>query len=275
MSAVAGTRYAVNLSLVFSDLPLEERPRAAAAAGFSAVELWWPFAGPTPSDAEASRLVAAITEAGVLLAGLNFDAGDMAAGDRGLVSLPDQSARFRESVTAAVELAERVGGCDVFNALYGNRIDGITAEEQDETALENLAFASRRVRPLGAKVVLEALNSFESPRYPIVSTVQALATIDRVASSTGETIGYLYDCYHMQRMEGNLIATIRRHGERFGHVQIADSPDRTEPGTGEICYRRVLEALAASGYEGWVALEYRPSGNGGRFEWLDELKVSP
>jgi hydroxypyruvate isomerase len=83
--------------------------------------------------------------------------------------------------------------------------------------------------------------------------------IDRVAVTGAPAPGLLYDAYHMQRMEGNLIATIRDHAERIAHVQIADSPWRSEPGTGEIAYQRVLPELSGAGYRGYVALEYKPT----------------
>lgn len=265
-------RYDVNLSLVFADMPWPDRPRAAADAGFDAVELWWPFDGPSPSDADLSRLVTSIRDAGVTLVGLNFDAGDMPSGERGFVSSPAGTGRFREGVQAAIEIARQVGGCEVFNALYGNRSPDVAVEAQDETAVENLAYAAREARAIGATVVLEALNVFESPRYPILRTTDALERIDAVERETGERIGYLYDTYHMQRMEGNLIATIQAHADRFGHVQIADSPGRTEPGTGEVRYPAVLAALDDSSYEGWVGLEYRPSSaSADRFAWMDHL----
>lgn len=265
-------KFDVNLSLLFGSVPMEQRPRAAAAAGFGAVEMWWPFDGPSPSDKEMGTIATAVRDAGVRLVALNFDAGDMSSGDRGLVSLPGETARFRESVGAAIELANQVGGVAVFNALYGNRLDGVAPQAQDETAMENLAYACRQVAGSGAKVVLEALNTFENPRYPITSTAGARRCIDAVAEATGETVWYLYDCYHMQRMEGNTIATVREHAGSFGHVQLADSPGRDEPGRGEVNYRNLLAAVAESGYTGWVGLEYRPSGDpSAGFDWIEEM----
>lgn len=84
-------RYTVNCSILFTDLPLLERPAAARAAGFDGVEFWWPFASSTPELGEVDAFVTAICEAGVQLTGLNFNAGDMPTGDRGLVSWPERS----------------------------------------------------------------------------------------------------------------------------------------------------------------------------------------
>ena len=142
------TRFAVNVSILFKELPLLERP-AAAAAGFDAVELWWPFDEPAPADAELDALATAIRDAGVSLTGLNFDAGDMAAGERGLLSRPAQNDRFRANIPVAIGLASALD-CLVMNALYGNREDRVDPAEQDELALENLTLTATAARSPGS-----------------------------------------------------------------------------------------------------------------------------
>lgn len=258
-------RFAVNLSMLFLDRPFEQRPAAAKDAGFDAVEMWWPFGTPEPPDTAVDGLLRSIDAAGVQLTGLNFDAGDMAGGDRGLVSLPDQQDRFTANVPVVVEIAKRAG-CRVLNALYGNRQEDVAPWRQDECALANLASAAKAARDV-ATVVLEPLNSYENPRYPVLRTAQGLDVIRRVREASGESVGLLYDLYHMQRMEGNLIDTIRSYGAEMAHVQLADSPGRSAPGTGEIAFGRVLDALSDSGYRGMVGLEYR-SGTTDPFDWL-------
>src|SRR3954464_10578747 len=161
----AALRFDVNLSILFTELPLLERPAAAAAAGFDAVELWWPFAEPAPPDRELDALHHALDDAGVALVGLNFDAGDMAAGERGLLSRPAGSARFRENIEVAVGFAAATG-CTVLNALYGNRDVRAGEAAQRELAVQNLVLAARAAARVGATVVIEALNSVENPDYP-------------------------------------------------------------------------------------------------------------
>src|SRR5215469_13978560 len=129
-----GLRFDVNCSILFTELPLLERPAAAKAAGFDGVEFWWPFDEPVPGDKEADAFAAAIADAGVELVSLNFLTGDIAAGERGLLSVPRATAEFRQNITAAVELAARVG-CTRLNAPYGNRLDPADARlarEQDD-----------------------------------------------------------------------------------------------------------------------------------------------
>ncbi|MER7786823.1 TIM barrel protein [Streptomyces sp. NPDC097640] len=162
----------VNLSILFTELPLLERPGAARAAGFDAVEYWWPYATAVPTDAEADAFVRAVRDAGVRLTGLNFFAGDMPAGDRGLVSWPARAAEFRDNINATVAIGEQLG-CRSFNAPYGNRIDGIPPAEQDDLAVEHLALAARAAERVGGTVLLEPLDycvqlSFDNINAPEV-----------------------------------------------------------------------------------------------------------
>ena len=261
-------RFDANLSILFGDRPLLERPAAAAAAGFDAVEMWWPFADLVPAPAEVDRLVESFGEAGVALVSMNLASGSVAGGQHGLVALPDERTRFGDHVDAAIAIAGRLGGL-VLNALYGNPPDGIARGLLDDTAVEHLALAARRAAAIGATVVLEALNPVDFPRYGLHRTGESLALADRVLAEAGEKVAILFDVYHVQRSEGDLLARIAAHAGRFGHVQIADVPGRLRPGTGEIAFERVLPALEAAGYAGYVGLEYRPSPDpADTFAWL-------
>jgi hydroxypyruvate isomerase len=262
-------RYDVNLSILFTELPLLERPAAARAAGFDAVEMWWPFAVPVPGDREIDALLSALGDAGVRLVGLNFDAGDMAAGDRGLASRPDDSARFRANIDVAVGIAEETG-CQVLNALYGNRVPDLDGRAQEELALINLGLAAKAAKRCDATVVLEALNSHENPDYPLTSSGAALYVADRVCAQAGtDNVALLADFYHLVRMGEDPLTVIDQYSHRFGHVQIADAPGRGQPGTGDIPYAGVLAALQAAEYPGFIGLEYRPVGSSANsFGWL-------
>jgi hydroxypyruvate isomerase len=141
-----GLRFDVNCSILFTELPLPERPAAARAAGFGGVEFWWPFEEYVPSDADADAFVAAIRDAGVDLVSLNFHAGDMAAGDRGIVSDPGRAKRFRENIAACTEIAGRAG-CTRLNAPYGNRVPDASPAEQDAVAIEKRRLPRRPVPP--------------------------------------------------------------------------------------------------------------------------------
>ncbi|GIH81233.1 hydroxypyruvate isomerase family protein [Planobispora longispora] len=263
-------KFDVNLSILFTELPLLERPAAAAKAGFDAVELWWPFDGPRPAGREIDALRRAIEDAGVRLAGLNFDAGDMAAGERGLLSRPGSSARFRANVEVAVGLAGELG-CRTLNALYGNRAPELSAGAQRDLALSNLSLAARAAAGIGATVVVEALNSHENPDYPITSSAAAFEVIDQVGE---DNVALLADLYHLHRMGEDVLALVDASAHRFGHVQIADDPGRGRPGSGRMPYGQIFERLEAAGYRGHVGLEYRPAGPSEEsFGWIRELRT--
>jgi hydroxypyruvate isomerase len=251
-------RFDVNCSILFTELPLLKRPAAARAAGFGAVEFWWPFASPVPPDRQVDAFVEALDEAGVRLVLLNFAAGDMAAGDRGLLSLPAGSAVFRDNIDVCVGLARRTG-CTVLNALYGNRVDGVPARRQDELAAENLALAASAAARVGATVVVEALNSYDSPRAAIVSSQSAVAAINAVRAAGAANIGFLADVYHLGRMGEDLPDVLARHAADITHIQIADIPDRGAPGTGDLDFQALFGQLAAQGYAGWIGCEYKPA----------------
>ncbi|WP_395727743.1 hydroxypyruvate isomerase family protein [Nakamurella sp.] len=243
--------------MLFTELPLLERPAAAKAAGFDAVEFWWPFASAVPADAEVDGFVDAVQGAGVQLIGLNFFAGDMPGGDRGLVSWPARSAEFADNVDVVVGIGDRLG-CKAFNALYGNRTDESTPVAQDEIATENLALAARAVARIGGVVLVEPVSG--APRYPLLTAADVIRVIDRVEAAAGvSNVKFLCDLYHLDVNGDNVTAAIEDHFDRIGHVQIADSPGRGEPGTGTLDIAGHLAALAGKGYDGYVALEYKPT----------------
>jgi hydroxypyruvate isomerase len=259
------TAYTVNCSILLTDLPLLDRPRAARNAGFEAVEFWWPFSSPTPGDADVTAFVRAIQDAGVQLTGLNFAAGDMPAGDRGILSDPALSQTFRDSVEIAVGIADTLG-TRAFNALYGNRIDEHSPETQDDVAVGNLAYAARAVDRIDAVVLVEPVSG--APKYPLLTAADAIRVIDRVREEHGaENLRLLADFYHMHVNGDDITAALTEYANQIGHVQIADAPGRGEPGTGEIPIRTYLEQLAALGYAGYVGLEYKAT-KPDTFEWL-------
>jgi hydroxypyruvate isomerase len=248
-------RYTVNCSLMFTELPLLERPAAVRAAGFDAVELWWPFASAVPADAEVDAFVSAVRDAGVQLSGLNFFAGDMPGGDRGLVSWPSRQQEFRDNIDVVVAIAGQLG-TRAFNALYGNRVDDATPEEQDEVAIENLAAAATAVAAFDGIVLVEPVSG--APRYPILTVADALGVLDRAHRQGADNVRLLVDLYHLAVNGDDLDDAVRNVGP-IGHVQIADAPGRGEPGSGELDWAERLGILRSSGYDGPIGLEYYPT----------------
>ena len=242
-------RFSANVSILFKKLPLLERFGRAAEAGFGAVEFWW------PSGEDLGEVEKAVKDSGVTVALFNFDAGDMPGGERGLVSDPNRQEQFRENVPVALELAGSIG-CGRMNILLGHEVEGMDREEQLDLARENVRFAADAAQDAGVDVVVEAVNTFENGPYLLYTTEEAVRFVKSLQRSN---VTVQHDFYHMQRMEGNLVANLRENIGLIGHVQIADSPGRGEPGTGEIHYPYVLGALEDFGYDGYVGLEYNPT----------------
>ena len=242
-------RFSINVSLLFAERPFTERFKAARAAGFDTVELWW------PRGEDLAAVESAIETAEVDVAVMNFDAGDMAAGDRGLISDPAQRDAFRSNVPVALELAAAVG-CTKLNALAGHELPAMGRDAQVELARDNVRFAADAAAKQGAEILIEAVNTYENGPYLLPNTEAAAEFVRGVGR---DNVRLQYDAYHMQRMEGDLIATIERHLGNIAHIQIADNPGRGEPGTGEINYPYVLRRIEELGYAGWIGLEYKPT----------------
>ncbi|WP_030257788.1 TIM barrel protein [Streptomyces violens] len=266
------SRFDVNLSILFTELPLLERPAAAAAAGFTEVELWWPWIdAPVPEQSELDALRHALQDAGTQLVGLNFYAGQLPGPDRGALSIPgEESDKFRANIDVAADFAQSLG-CKALNALYGNRVDGVDPQVQDTLALENLVLAARAADRVGATLLIEALNAPESPLCPIVSAPKAIEIVDKVNDATGlGNAKFLMDLYHLSMNGEDLNEVIDAYADKTGHVQIADNPGRGAPGTGDLPLADLLGRLKKAGYDGWVGLEYKPGDrpSSQAFGWL-------
>jgi hydroxypyruvate isomerase len=250
-------KYLANCSMLFSELPLLQRPAAAKAAGFDAVEFWWPWPDqPVPTDVEVDAFVSAIEDGGVQLAGLNFFAGDLTGPDCGVLSIPSRSSEFRDNVDVAVGIGARLGVA-AFNALYGNRVDEATSAEQDELGRANLALAAEAAAGIDATVLVEAVSGPKP--YPLRTADDAVAVVEAVRGTGHPNVAFLLDIFHLANNGDDVDAAIAKHAGVTGHVQIADCPGRGEPGSGDLDLELLLGRLTALGYDGWVGLEYKPT----------------
>lgn len=258
--------YTVNLSILLTELPLLERPYAARAAGFAAVEFWWPFAEAVPADTDVNRFIASIRDSGVQLTGLNFFAGDMPGGDRGLVSWVGRESEFRDNIAVVAGIGDALG-TRAFNALYGNRQPDETAEAQDALAIENLLAATDGVAGIGGTVLLEPVSG--APDYPLLRAADALKVISEVRRQGGHNISLLADFYHLAVNGDDVAAVIEQHATEFGHIQIADAPGRGAPGTGELPLKDWINRSRQLGYQGPIGLEYKADADSA-FDWIDQ-----
>lgn len=255
-------RFAANLTMLFTDLPFLERFEAASRSGFRAVEYMFPY------QEDLDGIARALQRLGLTQVLFNLPAGDWTAGDRGIAVDPGRREEFRRGVAEAIELARRFR-CERLNCLVGRRIEPTSYEDQWRCVVDNLRYAAAQLKPRDITLLVEPINTYDIPGFFLSTSTQAVRLIEEVGAPN---LRLQYDVYHMQRMEGNLVHTMTRLKDRIGHVQVADSPDRHEPGTGEINFPYVLRHLDVMGYEGYVGLEYRPSTTSeASFGWIEQM----
>jgi hydroxypyruvate isomerase len=252
-------KFSANLTFLYQDLPFLDRIAAAARDGFGAVE----YLGPYAETKEA--VAAALKASGLEQALFNVPSGDWAGGERGLGCLPDRVAEFRDGIGLALDYAAALG-CRWLNVLAGLRPKDADPAALEATFVDNLKFAAAKAKAAGVRLVMEPINTRDMPGFYLTTTAEAERILAKVNS---DNLFIQYDFYHMQIMQGDLIPTFTRLKDRIGHVQIADTPGRNEPGTGEINYGFVLSELDRLGYDGWVGCEYKPkAGTSAGLGWM-------
>jgi hydroxypyruvate isomerase len=243
-------RFAANLSMLFTEVPLLDRFERAARAGFSSVEIQFPYEVP------AAEIRERLSANGLTMVLHNLPAGDWAAGDRGIACNPARVAEFRAGVPKAVAYAATLG-VPRLNCLAGKPGEGVDDATARRTFVDNLRFAAAELQAAGLELLIEPINNYDVPGFWLNRTAQAIGVIDDVGA---DNLFVQYDVYHAQRYEGELAATMAKYLDRIGHVLVADNPGRNEPGTGEIHFPFLFAHLARIGYKGAVGCEYKPAG---------------
>lgn len=254
-------KFAANLSMLFTEVPFIERFALARDAGFSYVEYLFPY------DFKAGDLKEQLEKNGLKQVLFNLPAGNWAAGERGIAIMPERVNEFRAGVEKAVEYAAELGVSQL-NCLAGKRSPG-----QDEmhwkTLVGNVRFAAEVLQKHDLRLVVEPINHFDIPGFFLNRTDDAVKLIEEVGLPN---VFVQYDVYHAQREEGELTATIRRYKDKIAHIQIADNPGRHQPGTGEINYPFLFKEIDATGYQGFIGLEYVPLGDSkSSVAWIKEF----
>jgi hydroxypyruvate isomerase len=240
-----------NLSMMFNEVEFTNRFAAAARAGFRGVEFLFPYAYDKQQLAEVARG----HKLQVVL--FNMPPGDFEAGDRGLACDPGRSGEFQAGVGKAIDYALALG-CKQLHCMAGLKPRGVSEDKMRETYLDNLRFAGRELAKHGLTLLIEAINTRDIPGFYLNTSRQAL---DIMHYAAVPNLKFQYDIYHMQIMEGDLAPTIEKHLDKIGHMQLADTPGRHEPGTGEINYPFLFAHIDKIGYQGWIGCEYRPAAN--------------
>ncbi len=259
-------RFAANLSMMFTEAPFLDRFARAKAAGFGAVEFLFPYEHP------AEEIARRLRDNGLSQVLFNAPPGDWAAGERGIASLPGRGGEFREGIKRGLEYASALS-CPLLHVMAGLAPAGAPRDRLLATYAVNLAWAADECAKAGVKPVIEPINPYDMHGFLLNKPSLGF---DLVRELNHPNLKVQYDVYHAQRTEGNVTHTIKQEFNLIGHVQIADSPYRNEPGTGELNYPYILNALDEVGYDGWVGLEYRPA-NGTEYSlrWLKDFGYWP
>ena len=239
--------FAANVSTLWRDQPFLERLALAKAAGFDAVEFWW------HNDWNLDEVVKTVKDLSLKVVLHNMNSGNMPAGERGFANDPQRKDEWRRWFEAAVDFSVRLG-CARINCLSGRDLGVISRAEQLDCVLEHYRWALPLAQKHGVGMYVEPLNTFDTPGYLWATTADGVAFMRRVNSPS---VRLQYDTYHLGRMEGaDVTAAVKQNYRDIGHIQIADIPDRHEPGTGQIDWRAFFNALEALGYDGYIGLEY-------------------
>ena len=242
-------RFSANLGFLFHERPEVERIAAAAAAGFPAVEMHWPYAVP------AADMKAALARSGVTMLGINTPVGNAAAGDFGLGAVPGREAEFRQAFETSLTYGAAIGATAI-HCMAGHVPEG-QRDAAEDTFAANLRAAADRAAEAGITLLIEPINHRDKPGYVLHRVEQAASIIEKVGR---RNVKIMFDGYHVQITQGDLIRRLETFLPLIGHVQIAGVPDRAEPDRGEVNYPEILRALDRIGYAGWIGAEYKPSG---------------
>ena len=246
-------RFAANLTMLFTELPLLARFAAAKGAGFRAVEVLFPY------DHDPKELRAALDDCGLPLILFNTPPGDWQNGERGFAAVPGAKGRFNEGLAQALEFARVLK--PTFIHVMSGCADGPKALETLQSNLRQMVQQSP-----GEGFLIEPLNPFDMPSYFLNDFATAR---DVIAGIKAPNLGLQFDAYHAHRITGDVLGTWDAFGHHAQHIQIADFPGRHEPGSGEIPFDAFFERVKSSEYSGWISGEYHPADTKiSSFGWL-------
>ncbi len=242
-------RLAANISFLFTELPFLDRFAAARATGFDCVECHWPY------DHSIGEIAEALEKSQVRLTGINTAPGNLAMGDFGLAAIAGREEDFSRDFQQALDYAEGLG-VPMIHVMAGCVTED-DREAAEATFVANLKMAAEKAAAAGVSLLIEPINHRDKPNYFLRSVEQAASIIDEVGSTR---VKILFDVYHIQILQGDIITRLNTHFDQIGHIQIAAVPDRGEPNAGEINYPYVIEQIVLKGYRGLVGAEYKPRG---------------
>ena len=238
------TEFSANLGFLWTNLTLPDAIRAAKKAGFDAVECHWPY------DVSSADVLETLRETSLPMLGINTIRGDTEAGEAGLAAAKGRDVDAKAAINQAVVYAAEIKARNV-HVMAGNRCDGADTE----TFVANLSYACDLAAVHGIGILIEPINHRDMPDYHLKTTAQAIDLIVRVNKPN---LKLMFDCYHVQIMEGDISRKLETLMPYIGHIQIAAVPSRAEPDEGELDYRHVFKKLGELGYDAPLGAEYKP-----------------
>ena len=247
-------RFSANLGFLWADLRLEDAIRAAARAGFDAVECHWPY------DSDTALVRTALQETGLPMLGINTARGG--EGQFGLSAVPGEEKAARAAIDQAISYAAAIGAANI------HAMAGIAAGSAAEAAFRaNLRHACEKAAEHGITILIEPINAHDVPGYFLGSTEQAEQLIEEVGQPN---LKLIFDCYHVARMGEDVLTRLEALLPVTGHIQFASVPDRGPPDHGELDYRKIFARLDESGWDKPLGAEYRPEGEtSASLSWLN------
>lgn len=248
--------------MLFTELPLIERFKAAKNQGFTAVEIQFPY------ELDALTLHNELKKQQLKLVLFNVSADDLLQGGEGLAAVPEKKQQFQTAIAETVEYA-KILKPEAINILPGRCFNKEKLISYQTTFKENLQLALASFSPLGIKTVFEAINTNDMPGFIIHNSEQMLAIMSEI---NHPDLLMQYDIYHLYKMHEDPASFIASYADKIGHIQFADCPNRHEPGTGEIDFKAIFNSIEKSNYTGWLGAEYKPlHSTEESFAWLNSL----
>jgi hydroxypyruvate isomerase len=253
------TKLSANLGFLWTELALPDAIRAAKQAGFEAVECHWPYA------VDVAEMKAALDETGLPMLGLNTRRGDVAGGENGLAAVPERQDEARKYIDEASAYAVKLN-CRNIHVMAGFTDQSKQAEQ---VFRDNLNYACEVAEKVEQSILIEPLNHRDASGYHLQTVEAAVETIEAVGA---KNIKLMFDCYHLQINQGDVLRRLESVLAHVGHIQIAAVPDRGEPDRGELDHKWLLPQIDALGWDGYVGAEYKPrNGTDAGLGWINSV----
>ena len=250
-------RFSANLGFLWTDVDLPDAIHAAHQAGFDAVECHWPYAYAT------DQIVDALAATGLPMLALNTPAGNMPA-EFGLAAVPERQADAEQGIRNAITYAHQIGA----KAVHVMAGKAPSDDPSDQHFQDMLIYAANMARPYGLDILIEAINPIDVAGYFLNDVRQAVKVLETLSLPN---LGLMFDCYHVGKMGGDILAELAFSMPWIRHIQIASIPDRHEPDDGHVDYHPIYQWLDDQGYDGFIGAEYRPKNRSGKGDVADGL----